>query len=136
MDVLTDDGDHIVVRGVFAGTDRLDLGYVAFEPADIFIEHYWRSRWYSVKEVHHPVHGHKGWYCDVARPALIDADSVTSSDLDLDVWVSADGKTLLVLDEDEFAASGLAETDPAGAANAVAALSQLQMLAADRFADL
>lgn len=46
-------------------------------------------------------------------------------DLDLDLWVSADGSSVLRLDEDEFAESGLATTDPEAAAQAVRALDTL-----------
>jgi len=50
-------------------------------------------------------------------------------DLDLDLWVSADRSAVLRLDEDEFAASGLAGRDPEAAAAAVAALDELERLA-------
>ncbi|MGW3406905.1 DUF402 domain-containing protein, partial [Streptomyces zhihengii] len=46
-----------------------------------------------------------------------------------DLWVSADGGEVLRLDEDEFAASGLAERDPDAAAAAVRALDGLELLA-------
>lgn len=46
-------------------------------------------------------------------------------DLDLDLWVSADGSSVLRLDEDEFAESGLATSDPEAAAQAVRALDAL-----------
>ncbi len=50
-------------------------------------------------------------------------------DLDLDLWVSADGTDVRRLDEDEFAASGLSGRDPEAAAAAVAALDELDALA-------
>ena len=50
-------------------------------------------------------------------------------DLDLDLWRSADGLQVLRLDEDEFAASGLVERDPAAAAQAFAALDELEIFA-------
>ncbi len=136
MTVTFDDGDHIVVEGPFAEPRRIDLGYTTFELGDHFVEHYWRNRWYSVKEIHDPTRGQKGWYCDVARPVRVIGDSITSVDLDLDLWVSADGAEVLVLDEDEFIASGLLQTDPASAANARAALDELRLRAIDRFATI
>ena len=54
---------------------------------------------------------------------------MTVEDLDLDLWVSADGKEILRLDEDEFAESGLAERDPAAAEQAERALDDLELLA-------
>lgn len=126
--VISDDGTHIVVRGAWAESEARDLGFVRFEPGDVFTEHYWRNRWYSVKEVR----GGgvlKGWYCDVARPVRVEIDGLVSEDLDLDLWVSADGQTVLRLDEEEFAASGLAQTDPNAVTRAVDALVELERLA-------
>lgn len=58
-------------------------------------------------------------------------------DLDLDLWRSADGGDVRRLDEDEFAASGLAERDPEAASAAVSALDELERLArADGFGEL
>jgi predicted RNA-binding protein associated with RNAse of E/G family len=78
----------------------------------------------------------KGWYCDVARPVRTRQGLLISEDLDLDLWASADGHTILRLDEDDFAASGLAERDPAAAARARQALDDLEALAHDRFSGI
>lgn len=134
--VISDDGTHLVVRGPWAEEEPRDLGFVRFEPGDLFTEHYWRDRWYSVKEVRRPTGARKGWYCDVARPVRIEDGVVVSEDLDLDLWVSADGRTILRLDEDEFAAGGLADADPAAAAHAMEALAELERLARRRFRSL
>ena len=56
--------------------------------------------------------------------------------LDLDLWASADSRTIVRLDEEEFAASGLANTDPASAALALDALDELERFATDRFRGL
>lgn len=96
-----------------------------FEPGDVFVEHFWRTRWYAVKEVWTAGGVLKGWYCDVTRPALVQSGEILVEDLDLDLWVSADGSSVLRLDEDEFAASGLAASDPEAAAQAVRALDAL-----------
>jgi Protein of unknown function (DUF402) len=131
--VLVDDGNHLVVRGLWSYQEARDLGFVRFEPGDVFTEHYWRDRWYSVKEVRAAGGALKGWYCDVARPVRTREGLLISEDLDLDLWASADGRTILRLDEDEFAASGLAERDPTAAARARQALDDLERLAHDRF---
>lgn len=80
----------------------------------------------------------KGWYCDVARPAVVEAPhSLVVQDLDLDLWLSADRDTLLRLDEDEFLDSGLDTRDPAAARHARRALDELETLARqDAFAAL
>lgn len=132
-EVLVDDGNHVVVRGLWSYGEARDLGFVRFEPGDVFTEHYWRDRWYSVKEIRAAGGALKGWYCDVARPVRTRSGQVISEDLYLDLWASADGRTVLRLDEDEFAASGLAERDPAAAARARQALDDLERLAHDRF---
>jgi uncharacterized protein YbjT (DUF2867 family) len=132
--VRSDDGNHLVVEAPWVGDQPRDLGPVTFGPGDVFTEHYWGDRWYSVKEVRDPAAQRKGWYCDVCRPVVRRPTSVYAEDLELDLWVSDDLSTLVRLDEDEFVASGLATREPSTAAQARAALDALEMLAADRFA--
>ncbi|WP_433892961.1 DUF402 domain-containing protein [Streptomyces sp. CA-111067] len=127
-DVLSDDGVRATVRAPYAAPSVRDFGFVRFEPGDVFTEHFWRDRFYSVKEVRDAGGTVKGWYCDIGRPAVVGADGVTMEDLDLDLWVSADGSQVLRLDEDEFADSGLAERDPEAARSAVQALDGLEAL--------
>jgi hypothetical protein len=127
--LLADDGARITVRADWAAPGVRDFGFVRFEPGDVFVEHYWRDRWFAVKEVRGPDASLKGWYCDITRPSVLDGDELVVEDLDLDLWVSADGGTVLRLDEDEFAASGLSERDPEAARSAVAALDELEQAA-------
>ncbi|MGW6984888.1 DUF402 domain-containing protein [Streptomyces sp. NPDC054932] len=122
---VADDGDRISVRAPWAAEGVRDFGFVRFEPGDVFVEHFWRTRWYAVKEVWTGDGVLKGWYCDVTRPALVQSGEILVEDLDLDLWVSADGSSVLRLDEDEFAESGLATSDPEAAAQAVRALDAL-----------
>ncbi|MFD8938505.1 DUF402 domain-containing protein [Streptomyces sp. NPDC059578] len=126
---LADDGDRVSVRAPWAGAGVRDFGFVRFEPGDVFTEHYWRTRWYAVKEVRTGAGALKGWYCDVTRPAVVSPDEILVTDLDLDLWVGADRSVVLRLDEDEFAASGLAATDPRAAERAMNALDELEHLA-------
>ncbi|MFI9829911.1 DUF402 domain-containing protein [Streptomyces sp. NPDC051913] len=126
-ELLRDDGNHVTVRAPWAGEGVRDFGFVRFEPGDVFTEHYWRDRWYAVKEVRAGDGTLKGWYCDVTRPAVLDGAELVVEDLDLDLWRSADGTDVLRLDEDEFAESGLAERDPEAAARAVTALDELEV---------
>ncbi|MET7716715.1 DUF402 domain-containing protein [Streptomyces sp. NPDC005407] len=128
-ELLADDGTHLVVRAPWAGEGARDFGFVRFESGDVFTEHYWRDRWYAVKEVRTGDGALKGWYCDITRPAVLDGDKLTVEDLDLDLWVSEDASSVLRLDEDEFEASGLREADPAAAGQAVQALDELELLA-------
>lgn len=123
---VRDDGTRITVRAPWAAPEARDFGFVRFEPGDVLTEHYWRDRWYAVKEVRAGDGGLKGWYCDITRPAVLVDGVLTVEDLDLDLWVSADGSSVLRLDEDEFAASGLERSDPVAAAAASAALDALE----------
>ena len=128
--VIGDDGNHLVVRGPWAEPEQRDLGFAVFGPGDEFTEHYWRDRWYSIKEVRAADGVRKGWYCDVARPVRLDVDgAIVSEDLILDLWVSGDGRTILRLDEDELAASTLVASDPDAAERARRTLDELERVA-------
>lgn len=130
-ELVADDGVHLVVRASFAGTEPRDFGFVRFEIGDVFTEHYWRDRWFAVAEIRGPDGTLKGYYCDVTRPVELapGGADLTVVDLDLDLWRSGDGGLIVRLDEDEFAESGLRDSDPAAAAQAVAALDELEILA-------
>ncbi|MFJ8505546.1 DUF402 domain-containing protein [Streptomyces avermitilis] len=128
-ELLHDDGTRVTVRAPWAGDGVRDFGFVRFEPGDVFTEYYWRDRWYAVKEVRDGRGALKGWYCDITRPATLMGTELVVEDLDLDLWRSADGTAVLRLDEDEFAASGLAASDPRAAAAAENALDTLELLA-------
>ncbi|MHC5905282.1 ribonuclease FAU-1 family protein [Streptomyces sp. S6] len=127
--LLADDSTRITVRAPWAGTGTRDFGFVRFEPGDVFTEHYWRDRWYAIKEVRAADGTLKGWYCDITRPAVRTGTDLTVEDLDLDLWRSADGTAVLRLDEDEFEASGLRQRDPEAAKAATHALDELEELA-------
>ncbi|MEU8775962.1 DUF402 domain-containing protein [Streptomyces sp. NPDC048606] len=122
---VADDGDRISVRAPWAAEGVRDFGFVRFEPGDVFVEHYWRTRWYAIKEVWSGAGVLKGWYCDITRPVVVRSGRIVVEDLDLDLWVSADGESILRLDEDEFEASGLKASDPEAAAQAIRALDAL-----------
>ncbi|MFF7869399.1 DUF402 domain-containing protein [Streptomyces qaidamensis] len=128
-ELVSDDGTRVAVRAPWAGSGVRDFGFVRFESGDVFTEYYWRDRWYAVKEVRSATGALKGWYCDVTRPAVRSGPELVVEDLDLDLWRSADGSDVRRLDEDEFAESGLAETDPEAARAALAALDELESLA-------
>lgn len=67
-DVVRDDGTRVTVTAAWASPGVRDFGFVRFGPGDVFTEHYWRDRWYAVKEVRTGGGTLKGWYCDVTRP--------------------------------------------------------------------
>ena len=107
----------------------MPLGYVTFETGDHFTEWFFSDRWYNIFEIASPDGTLKGWYCNVAAPAVIEADDLFCRDLILDLWVTPEGATS-VLDEDDFAAEQ--SLDAATRAQALAGLAELQRLVAER----
>ncbi|MCS6939034.1 MAG: DUF402 domain-containing protein [Roseiflexus sp.] len=121
--------NSITLEAFFNRYDRLDLGYAVLERGDRFIEHFYSDRWYNVFEIHAAgSDALRGWYCNLTRPARFADSEVVHEDLALDVWVGADGTTL-VLDEEEFDALPLSEEERKAAR---AALTELLTLAGQR----
>jgi len=98
----------VCIRAPFNFSDR-DLGYVVLRRGDIFTEWFYTDRWYNIFQINDVESGRlKGWYCNLTRPAQIQASSVGADDLALDLFVKPDG-TKLILDEDELEALQLPE---------------------------
>jgi hypothetical protein len=70
----------------------------------------------------------KGWYCNIARPARIEANHLFAEDLALDLIVDRRGKWW-VADEAEFEALPISKDDRMRASQA---LTELQRLASAR----
>lgn len=110
----------------FFDREDVDLGFAIFKRGDRFIEYYYADRWYNVFAIYDRDDGrHKGWYCNVCRPAEIGETAVRCADLALDLWVEPTGETT-ILDEDEFAHLQLSPSDRA---SGQAALTHLLALA-------
>ena len=101
-EVLERLADGIIIQAYWNHSPK-DLGYVCFEPGDLFIEYYYANRWFNIFEISDASNTRKGWYCNIAEPADIREDQILQKDLLLDVWVDPSGKPL-ILDEDEFEA--------------------------------
>ena len=129
LGVVLDRGPaHVRLEARF-NRETMDLGYAIFETGDRFVEWFFADRWYNIFEVHSARDDRiKGWYCNVTKPAAIEDSVISAIDLALDVWVEPDG-SILVLDEDEFAALDLVEADRL---SALAALDELKAMARDR----
>lgn len=126
--LMRHDGTALHLEASFNGPDTPFMG-TFIKHGDLFVEVYYIDRWYNIFEMHDRDDGKlKGWYCNVGKPAVLEAEDVISYvDLALDLWVAPDG-TQTVLDEDEFAALDLdAETRQ----QARAALEELRKLFAD-----
>lgn len=99
--VLRRDETSITVEAFF-NRDDMPFQEIVLKRNDRFVETFFTDKWYNIFEIYDRDDGtFKGWYCNVTKPAIIEADSVSYVDLALDLWVSADGKRN-VLDEDEL----------------------------------
>lgn len=105
------------------------VDYTTFETGAHFTEWYYTDRWYNIFQVHGADGALKGWYCNVAEPAVITGDTVACRDLILDLWVAPDGR-MLALDEEEFAAD--TSLDGPTRAAAFAAMHELRQLVENR----
>ena len=99
--LLSRDENSVTLEALF---DRADMPFmdVIFKTGDRFLESYYTDHWYNIFAIHDREDGQiKGWYCNIAKPAVIEDGVVSYIDLALDLWVAVDG-TQTVLDEDEF----------------------------------
>ena len=111
--------------------DRQDLEFqgMLLRRGDRFVETYYSDRWYNVFAIYDVDDDHhKGWYCNITRPARIEANHVYAEDLALDLIVTPDGERIVV-DEEEFA---MLEISPEERQQAWETLGRLQTMAAIR----
>ena len=123
-DELRRDETSIVLEAFFTREDMPFMD-VTFKKGDRFVEHYYTDRWYNIFVIYDRDDGAlKGWYCNIGRPAVIEDDVVSYVDLALDLWVSANGRQV-VLDEDEFNALVLDEESRRGALEGLSELKSV-----------
>lgn len=121
---------HILLQARF-GLENVKLVDIPLQVGDLFLETYYRDRWYNIYEIHAKDDNRlKGWYCNVSYPAEIGEDAVAFRDLALDLLVYPDGRQV-VLDEDEFVALNIPEPDRV---MALSALADLRRIFTDKFA--
>lgn len=122
--VIVARGDSYTVLEAKFDRERAQVGFLNLSKGDRFIESYYNDRWYNVFEVHAAESDRvKGWYCNIGRPARLDQADIYYEDLALDLIVSPDGD-VEVLDEDEFAALELPESDARQARRALKLLQE------------
>jgi len=113
-DELRRDEAGMVFEALFTREDMPFMD-VTFKKGDRFVEYYYTDRWYNIFVIYdRDDRALKGWYCNIGKPAVIEDGIVSYVDLALDLWVSADGRQV-VLDEDEFDALALDEESRRGA---------------------
>ncbi|NLE75362.1 MAG: DUF402 domain-containing protein [Chloroflexi bacterium] len=125
--LVQDGSDEMVFHARWTRPPR-DLGYLLLQTGDRWTERFYRRRWYNIFEIRTSCGRLKGWYCNVCRPASLVDGELRCVDLELDLFVSPTRQTLR-LDEDDFAALALDQTDPAAHQEALAALRELEAMA-------
>lgn len=122
---------HVMLEARF-GLSGLFMGEVPLFVGDRFVETYYSNRWYNGYEIHdHDSDLIKCWYCNIAYPAELGADTISFHDLALDLLVYPDGRQH-VLDEPEFEALDLSSADRH---RALTALGSLRSEFKKRFAE-
>jgi predicted RNA-binding protein associated with RNAse of E/G family len=105
-------GSALCLRAAFNVDDR-DDGYFVWQRGDVFLEWYYTDRWYNVFQIFDRDDGHlRGWYCNLTRPARIEAGTVWWDDLAMDLFIRPEGEVLL-LDEEEYRALPLSAAERA-----------------------
>jgi uncharacterized protein len=90
---------------------RMEFEYATFEPGDRLVEYFPTQLPFNAFALFSDSNQFKCWYCNVAHPTRIESNRIYWHDLYLDVIQVPNGD-ILILDEDELAASNLSSTDP------------------------
>jgi predicted RNA-binding protein associated with RNAse of E/G family len=126
-EVLERTYNSITLRAHF-DHDDLDLHQLQIRRGDRFIETFYSDRWYNIFAIYDVDDDHhKGWYCNIARPARLEPQDVYADDLALDLIVTPE-REFAVLDEDEFEAL---EISPEDRRQALDTLGELKAMAAN-----
>lgn len=116
----------LCLHALFNVDDR-DDGYFLWQRGDLFVETYYENRYYNVNRIHDRDSGAlRGWYCNIARPARWQGETLLWDDLALDVFITPEGE-LTLKDEDDFRALALSAHEQAAA---LAAVEEIRALAA------
>ncbi len=100
--VMLKRGENFVTLEALFNRDDMPFQEITLKRNDRFVETFYNDKWYNIFEIYDRDDGAlKGWYCNIAKPAVIEDDSVAYVDLALDLWVSANGEQT-ILDEDEL----------------------------------
>jgi predicted RNA-binding protein associated with RNAse of E/G family len=120
--ILRREANSVTLEAGFTRDDMPFMG-VILKKNDRFVETFYTDKWFNIFEIHDRDDDHfKGYYCNVATPAVVEDGVISFVDLALDLWVSVDGEQT-VLDEDEFEEL---KPDPHVREQALAALEELK----------
>jgi protein associated with RNAse G/E len=128
--ILRSTSNMMVIEARFNHNDIM-VGGLLLSKGDIFIEWYQKAMWGNIFQVHDGNNGQlKGWYCNITYPPIFDEATITYMDLALDLVVLPD-RTQILLDEQEYQALNLSESDQACVAEALEKLRTLFKLNRD-----
>jgi protein associated with RNAse G/E len=98
---------------------------VLLREGDRFLELYISGRWFNIYEVHDKdSDAIKAWYCNITRPVKVEKEKLSYDDLALDMLIYPD-RSILVLDEDEFASLSLDYADVQNARKGLKKLKEI-----------
>ncbi|HMQ03964.1 MAG TPA: DUF402 domain-containing protein [Pyrinomonadaceae bacterium] len=98
----------------------------------ISYEFFWFDRWFNVFRFHEPNGEFRSFYCNIAMPPILTAETLDYIDLDIDLIVGPDGKAD-VLDDDEFEQNSLLfKYPPDVLGRAAAAVREVQNMVRER----
>jgi len=122
--VLECQPDFVRLEAYF-NRDDLPFLEILLKRGDRFLETFYTTCWYNIFEIHDREDDRlKGWYCNIATPAVITADAVSYIDLALDLFVYPDGRQI-ILDEDEFVELMITDEQRRQAQTALSELQEL-----------
>lgn len=122
--LLHRDESKLVLEANF-DRDEVEIAGLNLRKGDRFVETFYFDRWYNIFEIYDGNTGrHKGWYCNITRPARLDAQDLYAEDLALDIIVLPD-RQLVIVDQDEFEGLDLTPGDRAESLQALEALIEL-----------
>ncbi len=99
--LLDQSANGLLFEAYFNRSD-LDFNGVVLKEKDRFLELYLYEKFFNIYEIYdRDSEQLKAWYCNITRPIEVRANEISYDDLALDLLVLADGRQL-VLDEDEF----------------------------------
>lgn len=113
--------------------ESVTIGNITLVRGDRFVETFFTDRWYNIFALYDRENGrHKGWYCNIARPARFEPGHLFAEDLALDLIVDRLGGWVVV-DQDEFEALEISAEDRKRAQEALEELQRLVSLGEEPF---
>jgi len=117
------DGEVVVARCLWTESKPFQVGPFCLEAGDVFIECYFRERWFNIFAIYNAQGILKGWYSNITTAPEIHSGMIHWRDLALDVLRLPNGREW-ILDEDEFEALDLSPHERGRARKALATIQR------------